>query len=274
MHKTRSGSILVILIISILTITSSCKYQKLLKSDDYELKLETAIKYFEKERYSRSISLLNSVLPVYRGTQKAETVNYYFAMAHYKQGDYVYASHLFVTFHQTFPRSEHAEEFFFLSAYCKYLLSPNTGRDQTPTLEAIQQFQRFINRYPQSAKVEEANNLIDELRLKLEKKAFDMAMMYYRIKNYNAAATSFKTLIVDFPDIKYREEAMFYAADSYFKFAENSIFEKQQERYELAVDAYNKFIRAYPESKFKQQADEIYRRSSSKLKEIKLSQTN
>jgi outer membrane protein assembly factor BamD len=272
MRAIKSKFLIIALLISSLALTTSCKYHKLLKSDDYEQKLETAIKYFEKERYSRSISLLNSVMPIYRGTQKAESINYYYAMAHYKQGDYIYAAHLFITFNQSFPKSEHAEEFFFLSAYCKYLMSPGTGLDQTPTLEAIQQFQRFANRYPQSPKVEEANILIDELRLKLEKKAFDIAMMYYKIGNFNSAATSFKTLIVDYPDIKYRETAMFYIANSYFRFAENSVAEKQQERYELAVDAYTKFSRAFPNSEYMPKANEIYKKSSAKLNEIKLSQ--
>lgn len=247
---------------------NSCEYQRLLKSDDYEKKLEAAIEYYEDERYSRSISLLNSVLPIYRGTQKAETVNYYYAMAHYKQRDYIYAAHLFRSFYQGFPNSEHAEEFFFLSAYCKYLMSPRHSLDQTPTREAIQQFQRFINKYPNSEKVEVANEFIDELRLKLERKAFEIAKLYYDLTNYNAAATAFKALNTDYPDNQYREEALFLILESYFLFAENSIPQRQKERYQKAVDAYYRFIRVYPESELSGKAKRMYEESVTKINEL------
>ena len=268
MNKSYISRIFILLIVALSLSFSSCKHQKLLKSDDHELKLTTAIEYYEEGRYSRSISLLHSVNPIYRGTQKAEKVNYYFAMAHYKQGDYIYAAHLFQTFYQTFPNSEHAEHFFFLSAYCKYLMSPRYNLDQTPTKEAIQQFQRFVNRYPNSERVEQANELIDELRLKLEKKAFNNAMLYYNLGIYNAAATAFQTVIVDYPDIKYREEAMFYIIDAYFRFAENSIAERQKERYQKAVTAYNRFVRSFPDSELRSRADNIHERSINRINEF------
>ena len=274
MHKSYFTKVFILLFVLLSLSFNSCKHQKLLKSDDHELKLTTAIKYYEEERYSKSISLLHSIMPIYRGTQKAEEVNYFFAMAHYKQGDYLYAAHLFQSFYQSFPNSEHTENFFFLSAYCKYLMSPRHNLDQTPTKEAIQQFQRFINRYPNSERVEDANELIDELRLKLEKKAFTTAILYYDLGIFNAAATAFQTVIADYPDIKYREEAMFYTIDAYFQYAENSIAEKQKERYQQAVNAYNRFIRAFPESSYRAKADNIYEQSISIINEFILMEAN
>ncbi|MFW5793320.1 MAG: outer membrane protein assembly factor BamD [Bacteroidota bacterium] len=264
-----------ILLLSILLISfGSCKFQKLLKSEDHELKAKKAIEYYEEERYSRTISLLDNVMPIYRGTQKSEDLNYYFAMAHYKQGDYIYAAHLFDTFHQTYPHSEHAEEFLFLSAYCKYLMSPRHSLDQTPTKEAIQQFQRFANRYPNSEKVQDANELIDELRTKLEDKAYKIAMLYYDLNNYSSAATAFQTLIVDFPNIKYKEEALFLVVKSYFLWAENSIAEKQEDRYQKVLVAHNKLIKSFPESQYKEEADKMLEQSSQVLMEIAQKQDN
>lgn len=260
----------VLLLFSCLILLGSCKFQKLLKSDDNELKVKKAIEYYEEEKYSRTISLIENVLPIYRGTRKSEELNYYYAMAHYKMGDYAYASHLFSTFHQTYPQSENAEEFFFLSAYCKYLVSPRHSLDQTPTREAIQQFQRFVNRYPESEKVEAANELIDELRLKLEKKSYEIAMLYYNLGNYSAAATAFNTLITDFPDVEFKEEALFLIVDSYFRLAENSIAEKQKERYEKAIEAYNRLMKAFPDTQYEEESEEMYLKSLIRLEEIAL----
>lgn len=242
-------------ILSVIFILNGCsKYQRLLKSDDYELKYAKAIEYYEEENYGRAITLLSDIIPIYRGTVEAERINYYFAMAHYKLGDYTLASHYFRSYANAFPRSEHAEEFHYLSAYCKYLESPRYSLDQTFTFEAIRELQQFINRFPYSERVEDANQLIDELRFKLEKKRFNTARLYHNIGDYQAAATTFETFIRDFPDTEFREEASFLIVKSYFEFAYNSIPERQQERYGKVMTSFNNFARRYPDSDFMRDA--------------------
>jgi outer membrane protein assembly factor BamD len=178
-------------------------------------------------------------------------------MVHYKLKDYIMAAHYFKTFTQGFPRSEHVEEFLYMSAYCKYLLSPRPSLDQTETREAITELQSFINRFPQSSRVEEANGLIDELRQKLETKAFEKAVLYFNVRDYTAAVTTFNNVIRDYPDTQYREEALFYIIQSYFLFAENSISIRQLERYQEVVTAYNRLVNRFPESKFLPDADRM-----------------
>ncbi len=242
-------------LVLLLVLFSSCsQYQRLLKSDDFELKYATAIEYYYEENYGRSIALLSDVIPSYRGTAEAERINYYFAMAHFKMGDYTLASHYFKSFANAFPRSEHAEEFLYLSAYCQYLESPRYSLDQTSTMQAIRELQQFINRHPYSERVEDANDLIDELRYKLEKKRYHTARMYFDISDYQAAATTFETFIKDYPDTQYREEATFLIIKSYFEFAINSIPQRQEERYEKVLEAYHNFSRRYPESEFMREA--------------------
>lgn len=252
----------------LISLTSCSKYQKLLKSNDNELKVQKAIEYYNKGDYQRTITLLNDAIPAFRGTSRAEEINYYFAMAHFKSGDYIMASHYLKTFTQGFPRSEHNEEFLFLSAYSKYKLSPRSSLDQTPTFEAIRELQSFINRYPGSKKLDEANALIDELRQKLEKKAFDSAMMYFNIRDYQAAVRTFTSLMRDFPDTQYREEAQFMIMRSHFVFAENSIEDRQLERYSNALTAYQRLLRLYPETRFLQQADTMLAIAKSQISRL------
>ncbi len=250
----------------VLFLFNSCsEYQRLLKSDDFELKYKRAIEYYEEENYGRAIALLTDVTPFYRGTAKAEEVNYYFAMAHYKMGDYILASHYFKSFANAFPRSSHAEEFAFLSAYCLYLDSPRYSLDQTNTLQAIRELQRFINRYPQSERVEDANQLIDELRYKLERKRFMSGKLFLDISDYMAAATTFKTFTQDFPDSKYREEATFLIIKAHFEFASNSIPQRQEERFENVIEAYQAFIRRYPDSSYMRDAERMHQQAENMI---------
>ena len=266
MYKQVNFKGIFIITLLILALSSCSQYQKLLKSDDVMLKKEKAIEYFEKEDYSRSLGLLTDIIPAFRGTSHAEELNYYFALAHYNMGDYMMASHYFKSFTQGFPRSEHNEEFNFLSAYSKYLLSPRPSLDQTPTREAINELQQFANKYPESEKIEQVNTLIDELRLKLEKKAYESAKLYFNLADYMAAVRSFKNLIRDYPDTEFREEAMFLIIRSHFLFAENSIREKQLERYTNVVEAYDTFIKRFPDSSYLDNAAQMNTKAMEQIK--------
>lgn len=277
MLKLPTKSKWVFLIVLTLLISSCSKYQRLLKSDDVNLKREKAYEYYYEGEYHKALGLMSDIIPSFRGTVHAEQLNYYFAMAHYHQGDYILAAHYFKTFTQGFPRSEHAEEFLYMSAYCKYLLSPRASLDQTETREAISELQSFINRYPQSERVEESNKLIDELREKLEVKAFQSALLYFNIRDYMAAVTSFNNVIRDFPDTEFREEALYYIVRSHFLYAENSIQIRQLERYQKVVTAHRRLANRFPESGFLAEADNMLKIATEQianLEEIAAAQNN
>ncbi len=248
MRHSRFSIFLAALLGVALLFPSCSQYQRLLKSDDFELQYERALEYYEDEEYRRAIGLLANIMPIYRGTAEAQRIQYYFAMAHFHNREYTLASHYFKSYVNAFPRSENAEEFLFLSAYCQYLESPRYSLDQTSTRQAIRELQAFINRFPQSERVSDANELIDELRHKLEKKRFETGRLYLNISDYVAAATTFETMNKDFPDSEYREEAMFLTIKAYYEYAYNSIPQRQRERYQDVVRSFNQFERRYPDS--------------------------
>jgi len=248
-----------------LLATSCGKYQRLLKSNDYEEMYQMALVYYNQGDYYRAIQLFDRVIPFYRGTERAEIIAYHYAYAHYKQKDYILASFYFKRFVSTFPRSKHVEEFTFLSAYCKYLDSPTHSLDQTNTKDAIQELQLFINKFPNSERVSEANQLIDDLRSKLELKEMEIARLYYRMENYNAAITTFRNLLKDFPDTDFREEIMFTILKAQYDFANRSIEARKEERYKQTLEAYDNFVAQFPSSIYAREADRIQRNAINQL---------
>ncbi len=52
----------------------SGEYNKLLKSTDYEYKYEAAKNYFAKGQYNRSATLLNELITILKGTDKAKSL--------------------------------------------------------------------------------------------------------------------------------------------------------------------------------------------------------
>jgi len=238
----------------------SCKenYNKLLKSDNPELKLQRALEFYENEDYYRTMQLLESVLATYRGSLEAEKIYYYYAYSHYHMKEYLAASYHFSNLQKTLPNSQYAEEAMFMSAFCKYLNSPDFNLDQTNTKQAITEMQGFINKYPHSDKVSQANAVIDEMRAKLELKLFENAKLFFHLQEYRAAVVAFNNVIKDFPGTQYTEESQFFIIKSWYLYASKSVWSKQIERFSQVKESYQQFIIDYPDSKYKNEAKIMY----------------
>ena len=111
--------------------------------------------------------------------------------------DYHLSGYQLERFESSYPKSEKAEEALFLSAKSYYMLSPVYSKEQKETKVAIEKLQLFINKFPNSQYLAEANTLVKELDFKLEQKAFEIAKQYnttayYESSDYEAAIKAFE----------------------------------------------------------------------------------
>lgn len=255
MFKTRLTLIVFVLI---LTGLSSCgRYQKLLKSNDYEEKYAMAMEFYENEKYNKTIQLLDQIAPIYKGTDKAQKIEFIYGMCHYGQQDYILASYYFKRFYQSYPKSDQAEEALYLSAYSNYLDSPRSSLDQETTYKAIQEMRMFIATFPQSQRIAEAKDLIQQMEARLELKAFNKAKLYFKMSDYKAATASLKAFNKQYPSSQYREEALFLIIKSNYEYALNSISIRQEERFTETSEAFVDFISEFPESTYLKEAEKM-----------------
>lgn len=254
-----------LLIVSVMLSVSCSKHSRVLKGNDNDLKYEVAIDLYEKGDYYRAIQLFDQLIAIYRGTDRLEKINYYYAQCYYQQKDYLLASYYFKRFAQNYPSSPLAEECMYLNAYCYYLDSPRYSLDQTNTLEAIKEMQLFINLYPQSERIAECNTIIDELRGKLERKAIEIGIQYYKTRYYKAAITALESVMDDFPDSENREEILYFIMKSYYYYAINSVDDKQEERFQQAVEIYNDIMYLFPETKYQRELNTMQKNAMAKL---------
>lgn len=252
-------SYIIFLVITGLVLVSGCSgYEKLLKSSDYAMKFDKAMEYYENGEYVRSGTILDQIATVYRGTTKADTVYYYQAKSYYMQRDYILSGHHFNNLAMNYPNSEFREEAEFMVAYCAYELSPKPSLDQASTRQAISSFNLYIYKNPGSERISEAKEYIDEMRNKLVQKSYMSGKLYYNLGDYKASIISLQNSLNDFPNTEHREELMFLQVKSYFLLAENSIPQKQKERYQSTVDEYYSFVGEFPESLYRREADKLY----------------
>ncbi len=254
---------------AVLLYSCSSSFQKVLKSNDYDYKLQMADKYYSEKKYNKAQQLYIELFPVFKGTDKFEDLYYKYAYCSYYLRDYLNAENLFNGYLGVFPNSARAQEVAYMHAYTFYKQSPKASLDQTNTIKSIGMMQTFINNYPNSERVKEAQDIINLSRKKLEEKEYKSAVLYYDLRQYQAAALYFHNLVRDYPDSESTDEYLYMALKSNFEFAKKSIPDKQEERYETVISEYFDFVDRYPESKYVKEAENLKAQSENNIKQLK-----
>jgi len=244
-------------------------FRKVVKSQDPELKFLYAEKYFTNKDYYKAQALFEELIPIWRLTEKGSLCYFRYAQCYYEMEDFYLASYYFKSFNKTHSTDPRAEEALFISALCKVKISPTYSLDQTDTKEAIDQMQLFLDKYPKSIRKDTCNMLIDKLTDKLDRKKFEVAMLYYKTSNYKAASIAFDVCLEYYPESNHKEEIMYYRIKSDFLLAENSIQAKKVERYEETIKSYHNFVSAFPESIYLKSAERILEDSKKQLEMLK-----
>ena len=257
------------ILISIVFFACKSEFESVRTSNNPELIYQKALEFYEQEDWLKAQTLLELSIPNYRGKTEAEELFLKFAYTHYYNNEFILAAHYFKNFSSTFYNSDKREEAEYMSAYSNFRLSPNPKLDQTYTVKAIEGLQTFINTHPRSERVEKCNDLIDEMRRKLEIKAFQQGQLYYNIGQYESAVSSFRNMLVQYPDAVESEKVRFLMIKATYEFANKSIYDKKEERYENTVALYKKFTKKHPTSEYTREVADIYSNTLEELKKLK-----
>jgi outer membrane protein assembly factor BamD len=256
------------IVLIILGFSSCSEYQKAIKSEDLTVKFDQASKQYEKGKYFKALTLFEQMAPSFRGQPQAEKMFYMFSQSYYKTKQYYLSGYQFESFAAGFPKSDQVEEASFLGAKSYSMLSPVYSLDQTDTEKAIDKFQSFIDAFPNSTFLPEANTIVKGLREKIEKKAYENAYGYNKISDFKSALIALDNFIIDYPGTPYKEKALYYKLDSAYQLAINSIPTKMEERLNAAKTAYSNLLKFNSNTEFKQKADDMLERINKDLKQF------
>ncbi len=251
--------------ILIISLLQSCDFNTAKKIQDPEKKYKTALVYYEEGKYAKTQILLEDIILSLRMTKKGEDALYKYADSYYRMKDYILAGYYFRKYVEDYPKGQKTETAQFMSAECYYLDAPKSKLDQQATLTALQEFELFITKYPESQKISECNEYIDQLRDRLEIKSYENSKLYYDIGYYQAASIALNNSLKECPDTKFKEVILYYILLSDYKYAKNSILIKQSERYKNVIKAYKKLVEKYPESKYIKEAENINTESQEEI---------
>lgn len=244
-------------------VFSSCsQYQKVLNKGTVEEQYKMAEELYNAKKYSKALDLFVIVTPSYRSKPQMERIEFMVAQSNFNIKDYDLAGYYFERFAEGYPKSSKREEAAFLSAYSYMLAAPRYNLDQVETRRALNSFQSFIDGFPNSNRLDEANKYYKELRYKLEKKAFEIAKGYYTTapsdsRNYRASIIAFDNLLTEYLGSEFKEEALFYRLKAAHDLALKSVQRKKLDRIKEAILAYDKLKRNFPKTKYLEESDKL-----------------
>jgi outer membrane protein assembly factor BamD len=105
--------------------------------------------------------------------------------------------------------------------------------------------------------MERANAMVQELRIKTEKKGFENAKQYNTIRDYKAAMKALDNFIADNPGTSFREAALFVQFSAASTLAINSVPYKKEDRLNDAKSKFKNFERLYPDSTHMRDAQKL-----------------
>lgn len=269
MHKLSTFTFKLSCLLLAAFVFASCKNSDLIqRGDSLEVAFDKAMAFYEKEDYSNASEAFETVVQLARGTEYGQDAQFYLAESYYNNERYLLAASEYERFISLFPRVERRQEAQFKEAYCYYKLSPRFKLDQDYTRTAIEKFQLYNSRFPNSEKADEVGQYISEMRTKLAKKLYHSGDLYLRTDRYEAAVIYYDLTIDKYPETKWAQRALVDEIKTYNIYAGRSVASKQRERYQKAVEAYETFIQLFPNGEYREEAEELVDEARSALAEL------
>lgn len=242
----------------------SNQYDRALRSTNPKFIFETASSEFQQEKWNKALTLYEHSVPYFVNSDSASIITYNTAYANYKIKNYEAAANQFKSYYERYE--DRKEESYYFSGYCYFLASPPYSLDQETTYKGIETLQGFINEYPNSDKISNINGYLDELRRKLEKKAYEIAFTYYQTYNYNSAIVSFSNMLENFPDTVLKEDAYYYIMISRYHLAISSVLKSKKTRLKEAILSTEQFQIKFPDSDKNTEASKLNKKLKLELK--------
>ena len=241
---------------------AACKtqYDALLSSNDVDAKYQAAMDYFNNRKYQKAAQLFESMAILTNGTERDDTVQYYWGLSNYRFKDYITAESNFARFVENFPQSPFARDAEFYRLDCLYRATYRWELDQTPSRTCMASIQEYMREHPGDNHLPACENMLKDLQERIDRKDFEAGRQYYIMEDYKAARVKLKNVLKTNAENVYREDVLYYTAMSSYNYARLSVASKQKERYLTFIDDYLNFAGEYPESKYKSEMDGLYRK--------------
>jgi outer membrane protein assembly factor BamD len=208
------------LAVAVLLALPACSHQlnlEALSSASDEIVWEAGQRAVEKKDWESARQYFRRLVDAFPQSEHQPDARIGLADSYFEQGgiaNYVLAVSSyreFLTLYPQHPKSDFAQ-FRVGEAYFKQKNSPD--RDQTATEQALEEYQRLLDIYPQSEWVERARERIHECRQMLARAHFGVGYFYQRTRQaWRSAIGRYETIVKDYPDFEKLDEVLYRLAE-------------------------------------------------------------
>lgn len=155
-----------IVAVIILTGCSSAKLAEMPVEKRYSI----ANDYFENGKYRKAIEYYETIV-FDKSSAYTSDAQYKLALCYFNRKNYIDARFEFEQLIKQFPEFNKVADAYFYIAQCYYLDSPKSHYTQEETLQAIEAYKVFLDKFPADLKRVEALKLVKECEQKLAEKS-------------------------------------------------------------------------------------------------------
>jgi outer membrane assembly lipoprotein YfiO len=157
--------------------------------------------------FEKAIETYRQVIDNQPFTEFSAAAQYRIGLSYFKMERYDEAAAEFQKVLDFYPTSEWSAEAAFGSADAKFRMALPYEYDKTASEQAVAKFRSFIRKYPESSRVDEAEEKIQQLRHSAARHEYEVAEYYYRNMRYASARVYYGSLARDYAETKWAEKA-------------------------------------------------------------------
>ena len=188
-------------------LLAGCGKKDVHLEEDLSPRFEKAMRYFDKGKYSRAKDEFDYIIMADPGSKISNESQYYMAESMYQIKEYDEASIAFDRYVRFSPDYSKIEKARYRICECAINFSNSYQREQSQTHRALEQLQMFIEDYPESDLIDDAEDAMLALRLKLAQKDYEVGRMYLKLEEYDSALIYFRSVLNHYYDTSFSDDA-------------------------------------------------------------------
>lgn len=241
--------IMLIKLVAIVMIVSAagCSGTKPVRDKSADVMYKEAMTFFERGDYEDAIAGFQGLNAKYPASQYNIEAKLKIADSYYKDENYPEAISAYREFEKLYPNHEEVAYTIFQTGMSYFKQITTIDRDQTSTVSAAAEFERLLNRFPDSRYADDSGKNLRTARNNLAEKELYIGRFYFRQGNYKAALDRLEGLRNSSPEFGAMDEVLFYLGRTHLESGKN----------EKGKALLEKLISGYPLSRFTKKAMKI-----------------
>ncbi len=155
--------------------------------------------FFNDVEYPGAIELLQEVIDNYPYSEYALLAELKIADIHFERGNYEEAESFYQDFVELHPSHEKVPYAIYRNGLCSFRSMRGADQDQTPTLEALEEFRVLIERYPDTDLARDAQTHVQLAEDRLAAVDVDIGDFYFGRGEYHAAILRYRRALTKYP---------------------------------------------------------------------------